>query len=160
MGTAERKKYSLKAGDLLFVRTNGRREYIGRCAVFQDQPEEALFASYLIRARLRREHVLPEFMQMYSTMPAGRANLSGRASGAADGKYNINTQILKSVMLPKPSLEEQAEIVRAVKAVSQKEAVAKKSVDALEQLFQSTLKALMTGNPRLVDLQVPEGLGG
>ena len=42
----------LKEDDLLFVRTNGNPDYIGRCAVF-DGPREALFASYLIRVRVR-----------------------------------------------------------------------------------------------------------
>ena len=35
-------------GDLLFVRTNGNPEYIGRCAMFSGNTR-ALFASYLIR---------------------------------------------------------------------------------------------------------------
>lgn len=30
-------RYSLKEGDILFVRTNGNREYVGRCAVFHSK---------------------------------------------------------------------------------------------------------------------------
>jgi len=49
----------LLPGDLLFVRTNGVRENIGRCAMYRDHPAPALFASYLIRARLKSNLLLP-----------------------------------------------------------------------------------------------------
>jgi type I restriction enzyme S subunit len=148
----ETRKYLLGEGDLLFVRTNGRREYIGRCAVYRGQPSSALFASYLIRSRLCADEILPDFMQLYATTPAGRANLSGRASGSADGKFNINTQILKSVLLPKPTIEEQAEITRIVGAVSQTEAAVRMRSDALGSLFESLMQKLMTGKLRVRDL--------
>ena len=57
---------SLEIGDLLFVRTNGRKEYAGRCAVFQGEFQESLFASYLIRVRMKPDIVLPEFVQLYT----------------------------------------------------------------------------------------------
>jgi type I restriction enzyme S subunit len=56
LSSNEAESLMLKLGDLLFVRTNGRREYTGRCAVFSGEPQEALFASYLIRARLDTEN--------------------------------------------------------------------------------------------------------
>ena len=75
----------LEIGDLLFVRTNGRKEYAGSCAVFQGEFQDSLFASYLIRVRLKPDTVLPEFVQLYTMTPKGRSYLSGRASNAADG---------------------------------------------------------------------------
>ena len=56
----------LENGDLLFVRTNGRREYIGRCAVYNGELKESLFASYLIMARLKPNTLLPGFVRMYT----------------------------------------------------------------------------------------------
>ena len=91
---------SLEIGDLLFVRTNGRKEYAGRCAVFQGEFQESLFASYLIRVRMKPDIVLPEFVQLYTMTTKGRSYLSGRAAIAADGKFNINTQTIKNVLLP------------------------------------------------------------
>ena len=37
----------LEVGDLLFVRTNGRKEYTGRCAVFQGEFQESLYCIIL-----------------------------------------------------------------------------------------------------------------
>ena len=42
----------LRAGDFLFVRTNGVLENAGRCALFRGELEGCYFASYLIRVRV------------------------------------------------------------------------------------------------------------
>jgi type I restriction enzyme S subunit len=151
----ETAKYLLEKGDLLFVRTNGRKEYIGRCAVYDEVPEKALFASYLIRVRFHQSRILPTFMQMYCTTPKGREFLSGRASSASDGKYNINTQILKGVMLPLPSLDEQRQIVTMISSVVQHEAATAKQANARESLFKSLLHHLITGKVRVNELEFP-----
>ncbi len=135
----------LKLGDLLFVRTNGRREYTGRCAVYSGEPQEALFASYLIRARLDTENLLPEFAQFYSMTYQGKKYLSERASSASDGKFNINTQTIKSVLIPKPNIDEQGEIINALQASDHKITALEQEAVFLDELFRAMLEELMTG---------------
>jgi type I restriction enzyme S subunit len=147
-------KLKLSVGDVLFVRTNGRREYVGRCAVFQGEPVGALFASYLIRAQLEKDLVLPAFLQSYTETTAGRQWLSGRASEAADGKYNLNTQILKDVSLPLPSLVEQDQLTSNLEGVDAKIAVETNRKRTLEVLFKTLLHNLMTGKVRVTDLDL------
>ena len=96
---AEFKRLQLKAGDLLFVRTNGNPENVGRCAVFEPSlvvgsgfdPTEFIYASYLIRARLKREAVLPVVLQQYLHVGEGRHALRAVCKTSA-GQYNINTE--------------------------------------------------------------------
>ncbi|HBB35582.1 MAG TPA: hypothetical protein DDZ80_02180 [Cyanobacteria bacterium UBA8803] len=135
----------LNLGDLLFVRTNGRREYTGRCAVFSGELQEALFASYLIRARLDTEHLLPEFAQFYTMTYQGKKYLSERASSASDGKFNINTQTIKSVLIPKPNIDEQGEIINALQASDRKITALEQEAVFLDELFRAMLEELMTG---------------
>jgi type I restriction enzyme S subunit len=135
----------LEVGDLLFVRTNGRREYAGRSAVYQGEPGVALFASYLIRARLTASVVIPEFAQFYMMTAAGTAFLSGRASNAADGKFNINTQTIKGVLMPLPALEEQQIIVRALGASEARIVALEREIALHEELYRALLEELMTG---------------
>lgn len=144
-------KLRLSVGDLLFVRTNGRRKYVGRCAMFRGEPGEALFASYLIRTQLDKGTVLPEFVQYYTATSGGRKWLSGRASEAADGKYNLNTQILKDVSLPLPPVADQQEIICALSAVDEKIAAEENRKRSLEVLFKTLLRDLMTGKLRVED---------
>jgi type I restriction enzyme S subunit len=142
----------LAIGDLLFVRTNGRREYLGRCAVFKGQPQEAVFASYLIRARIQSEVFIPEFVQMYSETVAGRRFLSGMASNAADGKFNINSQTIRNVMIPRPSIAEQNAIVTTIEACDSKIAALEREAAVLDELFRAMLEELMTGRLRATAL--------
>lgn len=68
---AEEQKYRLLAGDILFNRTNSA-ELVGKTAVF-DGAREAVFASYLIRYRVRRDVADPRFVSAFVNSRAGRA---------------------------------------------------------------------------------------
>jgi type I restriction enzyme S subunit len=109
----ERDRLILMDGDILFVRTNGNPNYIGRCAVFQgDRP--AAFASYLIRARLRRDAtVTPLFVSDCLSMPSYRSRMIQEAKTTA-GNYNINTVGLRGLPIIEPPRERQAVYARAV----------------------------------------------
>ena len=86
------------------------RERVGTCAVYEGQPQKALFASYLIRARLKTAELDPHFLQYFTATSAGLAQLGRRASPAADGKFNINTKTINAVLVPTPKITEQKEI--------------------------------------------------
>lgn len=147
----EATKLTLRPGDLLVVRTNATRENIGRIAIYEGLPERALFASYLIRVRVRDSEILPRFLQLYSATEHGQKFLSGRASGAADGKFNINTQTLRSVLLPLPPMAEQQAIVDAVGCIQRKIESEERRNSVLEVLFRALLHHLMTGKIRTKD---------
>jgi type I restriction enzyme S subunit len=149
----------LRVGDLLFVRTNGRREYTGRCAIFRGIPGNALFASYLIRARLS-DRCLPDFLRLYASSPTGQSYLSGRASNAADGKYNINTQTIRSVVMPLPPLHEQRAIVNAIMAAEAKLAAERDRATVLDSLFRSLLENVMTGRLRVPEAEAAVAAAG
>lgn len=141
----EFEKLSLEVGDLLFVRTNGRKEYLGRCAVFSGQPINAMFASYLIRVKLKPNTLLPKFVQFYTMTHKGKSYLSGRASNAADGKFNINTQTIKAVLVPFPPRDEQKEIIETLQTCDRKIKTLEKEISLTDELFHAMLEQLMTG---------------
>jgi type I restriction enzyme, S subunit len=102
----------LQTGDLLFVRTNGNPDYVGRCGVFDFEEAKrqlggnssVIFASYLIRARLKLDLVRPWFLHAFLRSPIGRARVLKQARTAA-GQYNINTEGLGSIRIPVPPLD-------------------------------------------------------
>lgn len=150
----EASKYLLQSGDLLFIRTNGVLERLGSCAVYSGQPENALFASYLIRARLKPD-IDPRFVAYFYASSIGISLVAGRATPAADGKYNLNTGTIDSLPLPlPPTLEEQREIVNILDAIDRKIALHRQKRAVLEELFQSLLHKLMTGEIRVADLDL------
>ena len=110
LSEAEAKPYLLEHGDLLFIRTNGVLERLGTCAAYNGENERALFASYLIRARLK-DGIDPRYVAYFYSSQLGAALIAGRATPAADGKYNINTGIIDSLpLLLPPTLDDQRSI--------------------------------------------------
>ncbi len=107
----EIEKLRLKAGDILFVRTNGNPEYIGRCALFEAKFGEAIYASYLIRARLKEESkILPDFLRDIVSFPTYRHRLVQEARTTA-GNYNISTAGLSRLKLICPSIKLQQDYI-------------------------------------------------
>ncbi|GAA4242388.1 hypothetical protein GCM10022254_75210 [Actinomadura meridiana] len=128
-------RYLLKPGDVLFIRTNGVLERLGACAIYQEEPANALFASYLIRARLS-DLADPRYVSYFYGSPAGTALVAGRATPAADGKYNLNTGTIDGLPLPlPPSREEQEEIVSVCEAIDHKIDLHRKRLGVLEELL-------------------------
>jgi len=151
---SEAAKYMLEHGDLLFIRTNGVLERLGSTAVYEGEPEGALFASYLIRARLKK-HVDPRYVSFFYGSEAGTSLVAGRATPASDGKYNLNTGTIDSLPLPlPPTMEEQTEIVAVVEAIERKIQLHEQKKMLLESLFKGLLHKLMTGEIRTVDLDL------
>jgi len=108
---AESERLRLQNGDLLFVRTNGNPDYVGRSAVFDENimrsagfdGSNCIYASYLIRARLLDKMVNPHFLQAFLSSAVGRSRLKERCKTSA-GQYNINTENLASVPIFLPPI--------------------------------------------------------
>ena len=99
----------VREGDVLFVRTNGSRDLIGRTAVVRNDLDMA-FASYLIRFRLRVDLVLPEWVQLVTQSPRCRRYLESMAASSA-GQYNLSISKLSTVEIPVPPIDEQRRIL-------------------------------------------------
>lgn len=151
----EAQRYLLKDGDLIFIRTNGVIERLGACAVFAGEPKGALFASYLIRAQLRLDRVDPYFAAHFYGSELGTSIVAGRATPAADGKYNLNTGTIDSLPLPlPPTVDEQREIVTVLDAIDRKIDLHRRKRAVLDELFKALLHKLMTGEIRVSDLDL------
>lgn len=97
----EHEKTRLRVGDLLFVRTNGNPDYIGRCAHFDGQTD-ASYASYLIRARLA-DAMSPIFAIHHFNHPRFRP-LMLRMGKTTAGNYNLSVEGLSALPVIVPPL--------------------------------------------------------
>jgi type I restriction enzyme S subunit len=113
---AETERVRLSAGDLLFVRTNGSRELVGRCATFDagDQELSYGFASYLIRVRVDQTRVLPRYLSYFLNSTNGRTEIDSRRRTSA-GQFNINSENLRSIPLPVPTIAVQERLLEQLK---------------------------------------------
>jgi type I restriction enzyme S subunit len=97
-------RYKLQPGDLLFNRTNSK-ELVGKTGIWQNDMD-AVAASYLIRLRVDRQKVLPEFIWAYMNTPFVKQMLYEKARQAI-GMANINVTELGSLPLILPDIETQ-----------------------------------------------------
>lgn len=161
-------KYQLEVGDLIFIRTNGVLDRLGSCAAYDGNPAKALFASYLIRARVKQEYIIPHFAAAFFGSEAGTSIVAARAISASDGKFNLNTAAIDSFQLPlPPTLSEQREIVAVLDAIDQKTELHRRKHAVLEDLFKALLHKLITGEISVDELNLaaitekqPIGTGG
>lgn len=149
---AEVNRLRLREGDLLFVRTNGNSDYVGRSAVFEPDimrhagfdAENTLYASYLIRARIRPDAIEPHFLQTYLSSVEGRRRLKERSRTSA-GQYNINTDGLASIPVQVPTLTLQSDFVRRCRDVlsiqSQQATATEKAEATFDALLAQTFGA-------------------
>lgn len=138
-------KLLLKKGDILFVRSNGNPEYIGRCAVFEKDNCDVLYASYLIRARLKfNAGLVSNFIRDIISFPSYRAYLV-RAARTTAGNYNISIERLGALNLISPPLNEQEKYMQY--SIKIKNLLKKQSYQLKESnnLFNSLLQRAFRG---------------
>ncbi|EPH6763985.1 restriction endonuclease subunit S [Cronobacter dublinensis] len=104
---------TLKAGDLLLIRSNGSVDLVGKVAVISENDTEYLYAGYLIRVRLNKERAAPKYISYCLQSPQLRQVIENIARSTS-GVNNINSKELASLEIPLPPLPEQHEIVRRV----------------------------------------------
>jgi type I restriction enzyme, S subunit len=109
MSKDEIETYSLKRGDLLFIRVNGSSDIVGRCVLIGIEHENLKFNDYLIRVRLK-EGILPHYARIMCDAPSIRKHFIGTAATTA-GQSTINRESLDSLPFPLPPLSEQGRIM-------------------------------------------------
>ena len=140
----ERDKLLLNDGDILFVRTNGNPEYIGRCAVYHAD-ENCLYASYLIRAQVRPDvHYRINFLKDVIEFPTYRHHLVRHARTTA-GNYNISTSGLKQLQLFMPPIELQDEYLAIANQLVISTERLERSNSASDSLFNSLVQLAFRG---------------
>jgi type I restriction enzyme S subunit len=110
----ERERLLLRKGDLLIVRTNGNKDYAGRCAVF-DLDGDWLFASYLIRVRFPTSGLHPDYLAAYLRTAGGRREIDHLTRTSA-GQYNLSAEGLRAIRLMVPPYELQEEFANRIRS--------------------------------------------
>jgi type I restriction enzyme S subunit len=141
LSPAELDKYRLNKGDVLFNRTNSA-ELVGKTAVF-DGSRDAVFASYLIRLRLREAMANPHFIAAYINSAGGRRFIEANMARAI-GQVNISASTLMTMPVPIAPLAEQHRIAVILKeqisAVERARAAAEAQLKAAKDLPAAYLR--------------------
>ena len=91
----------LRRGDILFVRSNGNRDLVGRSMLIEEDLEDVSFSGFCIRFRPTEEEAKSRFLSLYFRTPMFRRTLSLQGKGT--NISNLNQTILERMDVPWPA---------------------------------------------------------
>ena len=150
LSESEASALRLAMDDVLLIRTNGNAEYIGKSTVVGQEAEtrHIVFASYLIRVRTHQNRLRGRYLNYFLASSLGRRQCLAMANTSA-GNHNLGARSIRQFCLPRPSPEEQDEIVALVDAAEDAIESAEAERSCLEQLRVAMLQGLLTGQSRV-----------
>jgi type I restriction enzyme M protein len=104
--------YLLQPGDILFVRSNGNPDLVGRSMLAGDDIGYATFSGFTIRARCNSEKANPRYLAHFFKTPAFAERMKKTGRGA--NIRNLSQGILAELPVPLPDLESQNAIVAEI----------------------------------------------
>ena len=143
-----RKSDLLASGDIIFVRSNGNKELVGRCMLINCPPERVTYSGFCIRARLKdtTKHD-PVFWTYHFKDMTFRRAMTGTAVGA--NIQNLSQNRLSDYEATIPDINMQKKIAAILSAYDNLIEVNQKQIKLLEEAAQRLYKEWF------VDLRFP-----
>ena len=130
--------YFLKSGDIVFVRSNGSKELVGRC-VSVDCNEPTTYSGFCIRCRLdENSGVLPMYLLYVCKNKGIREYLT--QSGRGCNISNVNQKILNSTDIIIPPLSNQELFIQRIELIEKQKAEIQSTIADLETLLASRMQ--------------------
>ena len=130
--------YFLKPEDIVFVRSNGSKELVGRC-VSVDCTEPTTYSGFCIRCRLdENSGVLPMYLLYVCKNKGIREYLT--QSGRGCNISNVNQKILNSTDIIIPPLSLQQLFAQRIELIEQQKEEIKSTIADLETLLASRMQ--------------------
>lgn len=140
-------QYRLEAGDVLMTE-GGDLDKLGRGALWEGQIPDCLHQNHIFRVRPNRELLDPRFFSCVVESDIAKRYFMRVAKRTTNLASTNKTQV-RAFRFPVPPLDEQQQIAAVVTAAKAKIRAIEQKQDALQQLKQSLLHDLLTGNVRV-----------
>ncbi|MFL9625925.1 restriction endonuclease subunit S [Aeromonas jandaei] len=139
---------TLQQNDIIFVRSNGNPELIGRCLLIGEVQERTTFSGFTIRARRFTDEVLPQYLCHFLKSSHIRRELVDGGNGA--NIRSLNQGALSKLRINFPvALSEQERIVEQLETMQSEtqhlESLYQRKIAALDELKQSLLQQAFSG---------------
>lgn len=137
----------LKEDDILFVRSNGNMELIGRCLLVGAVFEKITHSGFTIRARLHEKDLVAKYLCYFLKSNSARREMID--SGIGTNIKSLNQVTLSSLVIPFPSNMKQMQIINEIETLSTEtkrlESIYQQKIAALDELKKSLLHKAFTG---------------
>ena len=129
--------YLLKTGDIVFVRSNGKKELIGR-SVKMYITEPTTYSGFCIRCRITDEKVDKDYIAILLKTPIIRQLMTN--SGRGCNISNLNQKVLNSIPIILPPLSLQRLFAQRIEQIEREKSEVQKSIQDLETLLASRMQ--------------------
>jgi type I restriction enzyme M protein len=129
--------YLVKEGDILFVRSNGNPDLVGRSVIVPPTKEPTTFSGFTIRGRIEDERALPLFFAHFFKSRDFADMIKTVGQGA--NIRNLSQGILNELKIPLPPLATQQAIVAEIEAEQALVAANRELITRFEAKIQATL---------------------
>ena len=129
-------EYLLKDGDLVFVRSNGNKNLVGRCVAICSHGAPVTFSGFCIRFRKESEEVELDYLLRFLKLPEVRVKMAGRGANI----QNLNQKILASLQIPIPPLELQQTYIEFVQQSDKSKFELKQAIERVTNLMKSLMQ--------------------
>jgi type I restriction enzyme S subunit len=136
----------LKSGDLLFVRSNGNKNLIGRCLYFPVVNERLSFSGFTIRGRVDANKILPEYASFLVRSDIVKKQFT--KNGGGTNISNLSQQILNDIVFNLPPFQEQKKIAKILSTWDQAITTTEKLLVNSQQQKNALMQNLLTGKVR------------
>ena len=136
---SELKLSSIEKGDLLFARQSLTLEGAGKCSLVKEVTEPTVFESHIIRCRVNKSLVLPEYLYYYFRSRFGRYKIGCIVEQVAAA--GIRGKDLIKIEIPVPDIQTQRGIVDCLSTLDEKIHYNSRINDNLEQQAQALYKS-------------------
>ena len=106
-------EYLLKDDDIVFVRSNGNKDLVGRSVLVRVGSESVTFSGFCIRFRQEADFVSPLYLLYLFKSESVKIKLRGRGANV----QNLNQKILSSIAVPLPPRQLQIQFDLFVKQI-------------------------------------------
>ena len=140
--------YMLQSGDIIFVRSNGSKELVGRAVMVENVTFPLSYSGFCIRFRNLRTDILnSKYLLYFFRSPYFRKQLEKYSQGS--NITNINQALLSQISIIIPPVEVQLEAIRKVEkilaAIDKLITGKQEIVSALERYKKSLIYEVVTG---------------
>lgn len=127
--------YFLKSGDIVFVRSNGNKNLVGRCVAIYPQDNKVLYSGFCIRFRIKQDDITTKYLLYYFKDDNIRKLLVGRGANI----QNLNQKVLHQLNIPVPPLSLQQKFADIVKQIEAQKQKIKSAITETETLFNALM---------------------
>lgn len=128
--------YLLQDGDIVFVRSNGNKELVGRCLAIYPANVPVTYSGFCIRYRLTSEEASVAYLLRVLKADSVRKKMAGRGANI----QNLNQQTLSQLAIPLPPLSLQNQFAAFVAEVDKSKVEVQKALDQTQLLFDSLMQ--------------------